>query len=142
MKKLIQLCSILSLIVVFSIVSANAQTVKQYAAEIPYDFNIGQKSHRAGSYIIKVSKLSTSVVSLSLQDKNENNLQTIIVRENGNTAKREPKLVFTSYDSHRFLTGMSMQEMGLSIVVSKETKLSVKAQGRPESKRQERSRAE
>ena len=138
MKKLIQVCSILSLIVVFSIVSANAQTVKQYAAEIPYDFNIGQKSHQAGSYIIKVSKLSTSAISLSLQDKNQNNLQTILVRENGNIAKREPKLVFTSYDNHRFLTGISMQEMGLSIVVSKNAKLSVKAQKRPESKGQDR----
>jgi hypothetical protein len=40
MKKLIQVFSFLSLVVVFSIVSANAQTVKQYAAEIPFDFSI------------------------------------------------------------------------------------------------------
>ncbi len=91
MKKLIQICSLLSLIVFFSIVSVQAQTVKQYAAEIPHDFNIGQKSYQAGSYTIKVSKVSLNVVSLSLEDKEKNNLQTILVRQNSNVAKREPK---------------------------------------------------
>ena len=133
MKKLIQVCSILSLVVVFSIVSAQAYTVKQYAAEIPYDFNIGQKSYQAGSYVIKVLKISPNIVSLSLEDKEKNNLQTILVRENGNTTKREPKLVFTSYHNRRFLTGVSMQEMGLAIVVSKDDKQSAKSQERPES---------
>ncbi len=136
MKKLIQVCSILSLVVVFSIVSAQAHTVKQYAAEIPYDFNIGQKSYQAGSYVIKISRISSNIVSLSLEDKEKNNLQTILVRENGNTTKHEPKLVFTRYDNQRFLTGMSMQEMGLSIVVSKDDKLSAQAEGQPESEKQ------
>lgn len=136
MKKLIQVCSMLSLVIVFSIVSANAQTVKQYAAEIPHDFNVGQKSYQAGSYVIKISKVSINVLALSLEDKGKNNLQTILVRQNGNAVKGEPKLVFTQYDNHRFLTGMSTQEMGLSIVVSKGDKLSVKAQGRPESEKQ------
>ena len=137
MKKLIQACSILSLIVVFSIVSAQAQqTFKQYAAEIPYDFNIGQKSYQAGSYVIKVVRISSNIASLSLEDTEKNKLQTILVRENSNVAKREPKLVFTNYENHRFLTGMAMQEMSLSIIVTKDDKLSVKAQGRPESEKQ------
>ena len=139
MKKLIQVCSILSLVVVFSVVSAWAQTVKQYAAEIPYDFNIGQKSYQADSadsYVVKISRISSNIVSLSLEDKEKNNLQTILVRENGNTTKHEPKLVFTRYDNQRFLTIMSMQEMGLSIVVSKDDKQSAQAAGRPESEEQ------
>jgi hypothetical protein len=136
MKKLIQVCSFLTLVIVFSIVSAQAQTVKQYAAEIPYDFNIGQKSYQAGSYVVKVSKISTGIVSLSLEDKEKNKLQTILVRENKNVAKREPKLIFTSYDNRRFLTGAAMQEMGLAIAVSKDDKLRAKAKERPESKEQ------
>jgi len=72
----------------------------------------------------------------TLEDKETNNLQTILVRQNGNVAKREPRLVFTQYDNHRFLTGMSMQEIGLSIVVSKDDKLSAKSPGRPESEKQ------
>ena len=72
----------------------------------------------------------------TLEDKETNNLQTILVRENGNTTKHELKLVFTRYDNQRFLTGMSMQEMGLSIVVSKDDKLSAQAEGLPESEKQ------
>ncbi len=130
MKKVIQVFSILSLVVVFSIVSAQAQTVKQYAAEIPYGFNIGEKSYEAGGYVIKISKISGSIMSLTLEDTEKNELQTILVRENGNVAKRKPKLVFTTYDNHRFLTGMSMQERGLSILMSKDDKMLAKSRGK------------
>lgn len=131
MKKLIQVFSMLSLVVVFSIISAQAQTVKQYEAEIPYSFNVGEKAYEAGSYVIKISKVSNGILAMSLEDKAKNDLQTILVRENGNVAKGEPKLVFTTYNNHRFLTGMSMQERGLLIVVSKEDKMIAKAQGKP-----------
>ena len=50
MKKLIQICAVLSLVFAFSIVSARAQqTVKQYEAKIPFAFNVGQKSYRAAT---------------------------------------------------------------------------------------------
>jgi hypothetical protein len=133
MKKLIQFFSILSLVVVFSIISAQAQTSKQYAAEIPFNFSVGQKSYQAGSYVIKVSKLrATNSISLSLEDKEKNLLQTILVRENGDVAKAEPKLIFTSHDNQRFLTKMVMQGMGVSIVVSDNDKQNLKAKGKPE----------
>jgi hypothetical protein len=118
MKKLIQVFSFLSLVVVFSIVSANAQTVKQYAAEIPFDFSIDQKSYQAGSYVIKVSKFSQSSIALSLEDKENHVLQTIFVRENGDIAKNEPRLSFTVRDNQRFLTKVAMQDMGLTIPVN------------------------
>ena len=103
-------------------------------AEIPYGFNIGQKSYRAGSYTIKISKLSPNIVSLSLEDKEKNKLQTILGRENGSTTEREPKLVFTSYNNRRFLTGVFLREMELAIAVSKDNKLNTKAKERQKSK--------
>ncbi|HLM62605.1 MAG TPA: hypothetical protein VK308_17535 [Pyrinomonadaceae bacterium] len=118
MKKLIQVFSFLSLVIVFSIVSANAQTVKQYAAEIPFDFSIDQKSYQAGSYVIKVSKFSQSSIALSLEDKENHVLQTIFVSANGDVAKNEPKLSFTVRDNQRFLTKIAMQDMGLTIPVN------------------------
>ena len=133
MKKLIQFFSILSLVAVFSIVSANAQTIKQYAAEIPFNFSVGEKSYEAGSYVIKVSKLNaTSSIALMLEDKNKNLLQTIIVQQNGNVAKSEPKLVFTTHSNQRFLSKMIMQEMGVSIDVASREKQNARAKGKPE----------
>jgi hypothetical protein len=137
MKKLIQVFSFLSLVVVFSIVSANAQTVKQYAAEIPFDFSIDQKSYQAGSYVIKVSKFSQSNVALSLEDKEHNRLQTVFVRANGDVVQNEPKLVFTLQDNQRFLTKISMPDMGLSIPAADDSKRNSKAKGAPKTKAQE-----
>ena len=131
MKKLIQFFSFLSLVIVFSIVSANAQTVKQYAAEIPFDFSIGQKSYQAGSYVIKVSKVSQSNIALLLEDKNKNLLQTILVRGNGDVAKNEPKLVFTRHDNQRVLTKMTMPDMGVTVPVSEDTRQNSKAKALP-----------
>lgn len=132
MKKLIQVLSFLSLVIVFSVVSAKAQSVKEYKAQIPYDFNIGQKSYKAGDYVIKVSDVSSSTVALTLQDDDNNNLQTILVRENGNVAKKEPKLHFTTIENQRFLTAMSTKEMGVSILASKKAKQLARMQGKPE----------
>lgn len=36
MKKLIQICSLLSLLIVFSVVSAKAQTIQRFKADIPF----------------------------------------------------------------------------------------------------------
>ena len=134
MKKLIQVFSFLSLVVVFSIVSANAQTVKQYAAEIPFDFSIDQKSYQAGSYVIKVSKFSQSSIALSLEDKENNKLQTVFGIMNGDVARNEPKLVFTLHDNQRLLTKISMPDMGLSIPAADDSKRNSKAERAPKTK--------
>lgn len=118
MKKLIQICSVLSLVFVFSIIGAQAQTVKQYQAQIPFDFNIGQKSYPAGDYVIKVSKFSADGVALSLEDKENHRLQTILLPKNGNVSANEPKLLFTRYENQRFLSQMLMEEMGVSLIKS------------------------
>lgn len=133
MKKLIQVSAVLSLVFFFSVAATNAQQViRQYQAEIPFDFNIGQKSHQAGSYTIKISKLSLNNVSVTLEDEGKNVLQTVFLRGDGNVAKNEAKLVFARYGERRFLSGMRMQEMGLSFCKPKDFERILKAQGRPE----------
>ena len=131
MKKLIQFFSFLSLVIVFSIVSASAQTVKQYAAEVPFDFSIGQKSYQAGSYVIKIARHSQSSLVLSLEDKNKNLLQTILVRGNGDVSKNDPKLVFARHDNQRALTKMTTPDMGVTVPVNKDIKQNSKAKALP-----------
>jgi len=122
MKKLIQITAILSLLVIFSAVSAQAQSVNRYEADIPFDFNIGQKSYPAGSYVVKTAKLSDSYVSLTLQDKEGNKLQTILVAASGNVSGKQPELVFNRYENRRFLTQLLTQDARISIVMSKDEK--------------------
>jgi hypothetical protein len=134
MKKLIQVCSMLCLVFVFAAVSAKAQTVKQYSAEIPFDFNIAQKSYQAGSYVIKISKLSLSNVALSLEDKDKNILQTVFIRGNGEAFKNEEKLVFTRDGEQRVLSQMVTHENEFKIPAPNYMKRNLKAKGKPEAK--------
>jgi hypothetical protein len=118
MKKLIQLFSILSLLVAFTAVSAYAQTSKRFEANIPFDFNFNQKSYKAGNYIITVTKLSTRSTSLSIQDKDGNNLSTVMVMENGEISDQEHQLVFNRYEDQRFLAKIVTPERGYSLLMS------------------------
>jgi hypothetical protein len=122
MKKLIQITAILSLLVIFSAVSAQAQTVNRYEANIPFDFNIGQKSYPAGIYVVKTAKLSDSCVSLTVQDKEGNKLQTILVAASGNVSKKQPELVFNRYENQRYLAQLLTHDARISIVMSKDEK--------------------
>jgi len=116
MKKFIQICAVLSLVFVFSIVSAHAQqTVKQYEAKIPFDFNVGQKSYEAGSYVIKIARLSSNGIYLSLEDDKQNKLQTVLVAETGNLSQDAPQLLFDVRENQRYLTKIYTQEVGLSL---------------------------
>lgn len=124
----------LSLVLVFSIVAAKAQTVKEYKAQIPFAFSVGQKSYQAGDYVIKVSKFSVSSVALSLEDNEKNVLQTIFAQGNGNIAKAEPKLLFNRNGDQLTLSNMTMPEMGLSIAGSNDKKQAGKESGRPTAK--------
>jgi hypothetical protein len=122
MKKLIQICSLFGLLVIFSAVSANAQTVSSYKADIPFDFNIGQKSYQSGSYVVRTAKISDSAVSLTLEDEKGNKLQTILVAASGDASRKQPELVFNRYENQRYLTKLMTQNAIISIAMSKDEK--------------------
>jgi hypothetical protein len=118
MKKLIQISAILSLLIVFAAVSANAQTVGSYKANIPFSFNVDQKSYEAGDYVIKTAKLSANCVSFTVEDEKGNKLQTILVASKAEVSAKRPELVFNRYDDRRFLTRMLTGDASISITPS------------------------
>jgi hypothetical protein len=126
MKKFIQICSLLSLVFVFTIVSAQAQTVKTFEAEIPFDFNVAQKSYSAGTYIIKVMKSAVNTKVVTLEDEKGNLLQSVVASTNGDTVKDESILVFNRYENKRFLTKLLTNESGILVAMSKTEKLIAK----------------
>lgn len=116
MKKLIQFSAVLSLMFVFAVVFANAQTTKRYAVNIPFDFHVGQKSYPAGEYHIRVARISADAVSFAIADGEKNNLQTVIIPRKGESAKNEPQLVFNRYKNQRFLSRLMTGENGYSMI--------------------------
>jgi hypothetical protein len=118
MKKFIQISAILSLLVVFSAISASAQAVSSYKADIPFDFSIGQKSYQSGNYVIKTSKIAANAVSFTLEDEKGNKLQTILVASSEGISKNNPELVFNRYDNQRFLTGLVTTDASITLAMS------------------------
>ena len=118
MKKLIRISAFLSLMFVFSVVFASAQrqTVKQYSVNVPFEFNVGQKSYPAGDYQIKLVKISSDAVSLSVMDGENKNLQTVIAPRRGDAATDEPKLIFSRYKNRRFLSQVKTKETGFALI--------------------------
>lgn len=135
MKKLIRICALLSLVFAFSILSANAQqTVKQYEAKIPFDFNVGQKSYQAGNYVIKISRLAANGLVLSLEDEKNNQLQMVVVSQTEDVARDSPQLLFDVQENQRYLTRVITREVGVSIGKSKSEKHNAAKKLQPASK--------
>ena len=102
MKKIIQICSVLSLIVAFSFVSANAQAGKKITANIPFDFNIGAKHYTAGEYKLKISD-SGATALVHITDADGAILDSLLVLAGDGAVPGDAKFVFSNYEGHRFL---------------------------------------
>lgn len=118
MKKLIQICTILSLAVIFTVASAQAQTSKKYDAQIPFEFSIGQKTFAAGTYVIRITRISPSATSLALEDKDGNQVQTQYVLTSGDVLRGNSKIIFNRYENHVFLAKILTPEKGFTVPMS------------------------
>jgi hypothetical protein len=136
MNKLIQIGAILTLVVAFSAVAAFAGAVTRYDAQIPFAFNIGQKSYPAGTYVIRVTKISSSSGYLSLEDTKGNQLENVLVATSGEVVKGAPVFVFNRYENQSFLTRIATRDIGLTVPASKNEKQLVKGR-RPENPKRE-----
>ena len=104
MKKLIQFCSLLSLVVVFAAASANAQANYGSEVSIPFKFEIANKTYEAGTYIVKLTKLPTGSATLYISDEKNGSSQLVLLSSNGERSTGEVKLVFETIGSRKVLT--------------------------------------
>jgi hypothetical protein len=119
MKKFIQVCSLLSLLVLFGAASANAQSGFGVDVEIPFAFSVGDESYEAGNYIIKVDKLTTGTATLSIRDTKTDSVQTVLMNGNGDDAAGDIKLVFDNVEGRRVLTKVHTPNRGYALIRSK-----------------------
>ena len=105
MKKFIQICSVLSLLVVFT-VAASAKTEGGFGTEvdIPFAFNVGDRSYEAGTYIVKFGRVSSETATLSIQDLKNDSVQTVLVNVNNESGQSDMRLVFDMINGQRYLT--------------------------------------
>ena len=118
MKKLIQICSVLCLVMAFSIISANAQSTQKIKADVPFDFNVAGKHYNAGKYTLKISDTRQGGAIAHLTDNDGHVLDTIIVAASGDYSRSDAKLTFNNYDGQRFLSRISTSESAYRIARS------------------------
>ena len=105
MKKFIQIWSVLTLLVAFTVV-ASAKTEVGFGTEvdIPFAFNVGDRSYEAGTYIVKFGRVSEGTATLSIQDLKNDSVQTVLVNVNNESARGDMRLVFDTIDGQKHLT--------------------------------------
>ena len=114
MKKFIQICSLLTLVVVFSVVSTKAQTIRRYEANIPFAFNIAGKSYEAGTYTMKLSNAYGVKVMTLVNDQNRV-LQNFYVLDRGDGAAKNSFLRFIRNDGELSLAKVFTTEKSFTV---------------------------
>lgn len=130
MKNFIRMCALLSVVTTFAAVSVLAAPTTVYKVEIPFSFNIGQKTYPAGKYVIKLTHVSSSASQLTLENAGGESLEHVFVAHSGEVRQGHPILVFNRYDSQTFLAKIVSSDNGMNVPLSKLEKQIVKKQGK------------
>lgn len=128
MKKFIQVCALLSLIVVSgAAVSVKAQSGFGTEVSIPFAFTVGDHTYEAGSYVLKLTKYSAGTASLSIVDTKTDEIQTVLLNANGDSAGDDIKLVFDKVEGRRYLSKVQTTERTYALLRSKAVRDAAKA---------------
>ena len=119
MKKFIQISSLLTLLFVFNVAASFGQSNFGTDLNIPFAFNVGERTYEAGNYIVKFERLSPSTATLTIQDTKNDKIQTVLMNAGGEAASREIKLVFDTLEGQRYLTKLSTPDRTYAIVMKK-----------------------
>ena len=107
MKKFIQAFSLLSILVLGSVLSATANTAEPgfgTEVEIPFAFNVGDRAYEAGSYIVKLARISNGTATLTIQDTKTDEMQIVLVNANSERSAGDLRLIFDTIEGQKYLT--------------------------------------
>lgn len=127
MKKLIQVCSLLSLLVLFTAASAFAQNGFGTDVNIPFAFNVGDHAYEAGQYIVKLDKTGAGMATLSIQNTKTDEVQRVLLNANGDAGAQDVRLIFDTINGQRYLTKLKTTDRTYAIVGSRPAKDTAKA---------------
>lgn len=127
MKKFIQIGSLLSLLVLFTVVPASAQTGFGIDVEIPFAFNVGDRSYEAGNYIVKLERRPMGSARLSIGDTKTDEVQTVLLTTGPGSDSGDVKLVFDTVGGRRYLTKVRTPDRTFALIKSRAEKNALKA---------------
>lgn len=119
MRRKISLVSTLfALFFALAATRADAQSIGEMRAHIPFDFVAGERTLPAGDYALKriIASDSTALILQNIESGASVALRATLQGEN---KKNEFNLVFKSYGAERFLSQMSVVDYKLRVYPSK-----------------------
>jgi len=123
MKKII--CTFISIAVlsILAGVSASAQTYgTRVEADIPFDFTVGKKTYKAGSYDLSIVRGQAGTYLVSLFDENGKYICRSFAVENAGTVKRQSILEFSVMSGEHYLAALRTPDVAYSFLNSPRNK--------------------
>lgn len=115
MKKIIQLISFLGLALIFGMVDANAQSVTNVDAKIPFDFVIGDKALAAGEYTLRISSTPSGAKRLEVRDSERETVYSGLIQTSGDRNSSRSELKFERAAGNSVLSKIIMGDAGYSV---------------------------
>jgi len=106
MKNIVQSIAMFAVIFAFGAV-ANAQINYGAEVDIPFEFSVGEKVYEAGRYTVKINKQLVAGAVLTIQKSGSDEVQSVLMNNNGGERSSDVQLVFSSFEGHRFLTNVT-----------------------------------
>jgi hypothetical protein len=106
-KQILKSLTMISLVAIFTLVAAatqaQAQSRKQYTANIPFEFNVGNETLPAGQYTITNVQTSDGTVMMRVSAKGQEGVLRLTNRVRANESRPKSVLVFNRYGERTFL---------------------------------------
>ena len=128
MRNIISAFLTLSFLAILGTVSTSAQVSGlRVAADVPFDFTIGNSTFAAGKYEMVLTSVTGSVYSVSLYDQSRKRILGATAIRTGSTNKDNSDLLFATDGGGRFLDKLRTPDMGFQFVSSKKERLTALA---------------
>jgi hypothetical protein len=122
--------SIVVLVTMAAVTTAQAQTMNQFTADIPFDFHVGGERFPAGEYTIRCLNPSSKVLQLRKTDGETSvmlHTNSIVGRMN-----QKSRLVFSRYGNQYYFSQawLGSESLGMQAVKSRQEKATAKEMAR------------
>lgn len=109
-KQILKSLTMISLVAIFTLVAAvsaaHAQSRKEYTANIPFAFTVGNETLPAGQYTITNVQTADGTVMLHVRAKGQDGAMRLTNRVRANEPRQKSVLVFNRYGERTFLAEM------------------------------------
>ncbi|HKO42951.1 MAG TPA: hypothetical protein VJU84_06670 [Pyrinomonadaceae bacterium] len=120
--------SVVVLVTMAAVTTTQAQTITQFTADIPFDFQVGGEQFSAGNYTVRCLNPSSDVKVLQLRKSDGENSVMLHTNSIVGGINRKSRLVFNRYGNQYFLSQawLVSESLGMQAVKSRQEKATAK----------------